>query len=147
MCIRDRDTQGQCTSGNIIYYAHMEAEAEIWSALGNYFKLIADGEQKLDVSRRVLTEGGSFEPEQCFAILAGENKPYITAIDLFDFLTQYFSPVLHRDNEVEVKEMECYRIIRAYDSTNTCHLLYLSLIHICRCRRYAVCRSRWSPYH
>eukprot|EP00826_Nyctotherus_ovalis_P033916 TRINITY_DN2771_c0_g2_i4.p1 TRINITY_DN2771_c0_g2~~TRINITY_DN2771_c0_g2_i4.p1 ORF type:complete len:220 (-),score=55.40 TRINITY_DN2771_c0_g2_i4:15-674(-) len=26
-------------------------------------------------------------------------------------------------------------------------LLYLSLIHICRCRRYAVCRSRWSPYH
>eukprot|EP00826_Nyctotherus_ovalis_P016519 TRINITY_DN14785_c0_g1_i11.p3 TRINITY_DN14785_c0_g1~~TRINITY_DN14785_c0_g1_i11.p3 ORF type:complete len:162 (-),score=37.08 TRINITY_DN14785_c0_g1_i11:16-501(-) len=26
-------------------------------------------------------------------------------------------------------------------------LLMLSLIHICRCRRYAVCRSRWSPYH
>ena len=25
--------------------------------------------------------------------------------------------------------------------------LYLSLIHIWRCRRYAVCRSRWSPYH
>eukprot|EP00826_Nyctotherus_ovalis_P002662 TRINITY_DN10537_c0_g1_i4.p1 TRINITY_DN10537_c0_g1~~TRINITY_DN10537_c0_g1_i4.p1 ORF type:complete len:112 (-),score=0.83 TRINITY_DN10537_c0_g1_i4:10-345(-) len=25
--------------------------------------------------------------------------------------------------------------------------LDLSLIHICRCRRYAVCRSRWSPYH
>eukprot|EP00826_Nyctotherus_ovalis_P013654 TRINITY_DN13726_c0_g1_i7.p1 TRINITY_DN13726_c0_g1~~TRINITY_DN13726_c0_g1_i7.p1 ORF type:complete len:172 (+),score=43.37 TRINITY_DN13726_c0_g1_i7:165-680(+) len=25
--------------------------------------------------------------------------------------------------------------------------LNLSLIHICRCRRYAVCRSRWSPYH
>eukprot|EP00826_Nyctotherus_ovalis_P056840 TRINITY_DN7753_c0_g2_i1.p1 TRINITY_DN7753_c0_g2~~TRINITY_DN7753_c0_g2_i1.p1 ORF type:complete len:260 (+),score=38.63 TRINITY_DN7753_c0_g2_i1:444-1223(+) len=24
-------------------------------------------------------------------------------------------------------------------------ILYLSLIHICRCRRYAVCRSRWSP--
>eukprot|EP00826_Nyctotherus_ovalis_P021666 TRINITY_DN17035_c0_g3_i3.p2 TRINITY_DN17035_c0_g3~~TRINITY_DN17035_c0_g3_i3.p2 ORF type:complete len:130 (-),score=19.36 TRINITY_DN17035_c0_g3_i3:13-402(-) len=30
-------------------------------------------------------------------------------------------------------------------STST-HLV-LSLIHICRCRRYAVCRSRWSPYH
>ena len=25
--------------------------------------------------------------------------------------------------------------------------MYLSLIHIWRCRRYAVCRSRWSPYH
>ena len=23
----------------------------------------------------------------------------------------------------------------------------LSLIHNLRCRRYAVCRSRWSPYH
>eukprot|EP00826_Nyctotherus_ovalis_P004286 TRINITY_DN10916_c0_g1_i20.p1 TRINITY_DN10916_c0_g1~~TRINITY_DN10916_c0_g1_i20.p1 ORF type:complete len:409 (+),score=165.54 TRINITY_DN10916_c0_g1_i20:73-1299(+) len=28
-----------------------------------------------------------------------------------------------------------------------CLYLFLSLIHICRCRRYAVCRSRWSPYH
>ena len=26
-------------------------------------------------------------------------------------------------------------------------VLGLSLIHIWRCRRYAVCRSRWSPYH
>ena len=26
-------------------------------------------------------------------------------------------------------------------------VLELSLIHIWRCRRYAVCRSRWSPYH
>eukprot|EP00826_Nyctotherus_ovalis_P056416 TRINITY_DN7609_c0_g1_i11.p1 TRINITY_DN7609_c0_g1~~TRINITY_DN7609_c0_g1_i11.p1 ORF type:complete len:152 (-),score=33.89 TRINITY_DN7609_c0_g1_i11:21-476(-) len=25
--------------------------------------------------------------------------------------------------------------------------LYLSLIHICRCRRLLTCRSRWSPYH
>eukprot|EP00826_Nyctotherus_ovalis_P002616 TRINITY_DN10527_c0_g1_i6.p1 TRINITY_DN10527_c0_g1~~TRINITY_DN10527_c0_g1_i6.p1 ORF type:complete len:106 (-),score=26.86 TRINITY_DN10527_c0_g1_i6:31-348(-) len=28
-----------------------------------------------------------------------------------------------------------------------CKCICLSLIHICRCRRYAVCRSRWSPYH
>ena len=26
-------------------------------------------------------------------------------------------------------------------------LYTLSLIHICRCRRYSLCRSRWSPYH
>eukprot|EP00826_Nyctotherus_ovalis_P062197 TRINITY_DN8957_c0_g1_i3.p1 TRINITY_DN8957_c0_g1~~TRINITY_DN8957_c0_g1_i3.p1 ORF type:complete len:103 (+),score=5.65 TRINITY_DN8957_c0_g1_i3:574-882(+) len=25
--------------------------------------------------------------------------------------------------------------------------LELSLIHICRCRRSTLCRSRWSPYH
>ena len=24
---------------------------------------------------------------------------------------------------------------------------WLSLIHICRCRRIESCRSRWSPYH
>eukprot|EP00826_Nyctotherus_ovalis_P060411 TRINITY_DN8473_c0_g2_i1.p1 TRINITY_DN8473_c0_g2~~TRINITY_DN8473_c0_g2_i1.p1 ORF type:complete len:138 (-),score=3.88 TRINITY_DN8473_c0_g2_i1:13-426(-) len=24
---------------------------------------------------------------------------------------------------------------------------FLSLIHICRCRRLLTCRSRWSPYH
>ena len=26
-------------------------------------------------------------------------------------------------------------------------MLELSLIHICRCRRSTLCRSRWSPYH
>ena len=29
----------------------------------------------------------------------------------------------------------------------TCTLMSLSLIHIWRCRRYSLCRSRWSPYH
>ena len=28
-----------------------------------------------------------------------------------------------------------------------CSVLYLSLIHIWRCRRSTLCRSRWSPYH
>eukprot|EP00826_Nyctotherus_ovalis_P008344 TRINITY_DN12157_c0_g1_i4.p1 TRINITY_DN12157_c0_g1~~TRINITY_DN12157_c0_g1_i4.p1 ORF type:complete len:406 (-),score=59.32 TRINITY_DN12157_c0_g1_i4:16-1233(-) len=33
------------------------------------------------------------------------------------------------------------------DHIKYCKEVKLSLIHICRCRRYAVCRSRWSPYH
>eukprot|EP00826_Nyctotherus_ovalis_P047022 TRINITY_DN5360_c0_g1_i12.p1 TRINITY_DN5360_c0_g1~~TRINITY_DN5360_c0_g1_i12.p1 ORF type:complete len:275 (-),score=50.35 TRINITY_DN5360_c0_g1_i12:16-795(-) len=33
------------------------------------------------------------------------------------------------------------------DKKNKTTVKNLSLIHICRCRRYAVCRSRWSPYH
>ena len=34
-----------------------------------------------------------------------------------------------------------------WDQSLTSSSLILSLIHIWRCRRYAVCRSRWSPYH
>ena len=30
---------------------------------------------------------------------------------------------------------------------NEISVLELSLIHIRRCRRYSLCRSRWSPYH
>ena len=32
------------------------------------------------------------------------------------------------------------------ESSNS-SILGLSLIHIWRCRRYSLCRSRWSPYH
>ena len=35
-----------------------------------------------------------------------------------------------------------------FDNTaDTKPLLHLSLIHIWRCRRSTLCRSRWSPYH
>ena len=33
------------------------------------------------------------------------------------------------------------------DANGGAHKIYLSLIHICRCRRLLTCRSRWSPYH
>eukprot|EP00826_Nyctotherus_ovalis_P063824 TRINITY_DN935_c0_g4_i3.p1 TRINITY_DN935_c0_g4~~TRINITY_DN935_c0_g4_i3.p1 ORF type:complete len:458 (-),score=183.87 TRINITY_DN935_c0_g4_i3:18-1391(-) len=42
------------------------------------------------------------------------------------------------------------KVIKGYSkfsATNKYMVYNLSLIHICRCRRYAVCRSRWSPYH
>ena len=32
-------------------------------------------------------------------------------------------------------------------NTNLYAVKKLSLIHIWRCRRYSLCRSRWSPYH
>eukprot|EP00826_Nyctotherus_ovalis_P000964 TRINITY_DN10094_c0_g1_i3.p1 TRINITY_DN10094_c0_g1~~TRINITY_DN10094_c0_g1_i3.p1 ORF type:complete len:165 (-),score=37.07 TRINITY_DN10094_c0_g1_i3:12-506(-) len=40
----------------------------------------------------------------------------------------------------------CVKSVAGGES-HTVALMDLSLIHICRCRRYAVCRSRWSPYH
>eukprot|EP00826_Nyctotherus_ovalis_P011270 TRINITY_DN12941_c0_g2_i4.p1 TRINITY_DN12941_c0_g2~~TRINITY_DN12941_c0_g2_i4.p1 ORF type:complete len:418 (+),score=119.20 TRINITY_DN12941_c0_g2_i4:636-1889(+) len=42
----------------------------------------------------------------------------------------------------------CKTVLSEITPDNICIIaLMLSLIHICRCRRYAVCRSRWSPYH
>eukprot|EP00826_Nyctotherus_ovalis_P024582 TRINITY_DN18994_c0_g1_i1.p1 TRINITY_DN18994_c0_g1~~TRINITY_DN18994_c0_g1_i1.p1 ORF type:complete len:153 (+),score=13.13 TRINITY_DN18994_c0_g1_i1:118-576(+) len=40
-----------------------------------------------------------------------------------------------------------YRTTYIEHALNLKEVYVLSLIHICRCRRYAVCRSRWSPYH
>eukprot|EP00826_Nyctotherus_ovalis_P032252 TRINITY_DN2600_c0_g8_i2.p1 TRINITY_DN2600_c0_g8~~TRINITY_DN2600_c0_g8_i2.p1 ORF type:complete len:112 (-),score=19.40 TRINITY_DN2600_c0_g8_i2:16-351(-) len=37
-------------------------------------------------------------------------------------------------------------VVLLWDCNGTA-VLYLSLIHICRCRRLLTCRSRWSPYH
>eukprot|EP00826_Nyctotherus_ovalis_P022920 TRINITY_DN17677_c0_g1_i4.p1 TRINITY_DN17677_c0_g1~~TRINITY_DN17677_c0_g1_i4.p1 ORF type:complete len:234 (-),score=31.17 TRINITY_DN17677_c0_g1_i4:20-721(-) len=39
------------------------------------------------------------------------------------------------------------RIKMEDETVEAADAMKLSLIHICRCRRYAVCRSRWSPYH
>ena len=38
-------------------------------------------------------------------------------------------------------------LVSAVQSTQKLCLVSLSLIHIWRCRRSTLCRSRWSPYH
>ena len=38
-------------------------------------------------------------------------------------------------------------IFREANQAKHIRVLKLSLIHIWRCRRYSLCRSRWSPYH
>ena len=39
------------------------------------------------------------------------------------------------------------QVINMYNCYNICRCIPLSLIHIWRCRRSTLCRSRWSPYH
>ena len=39
------------------------------------------------------------------------------------------------------------RLVYRRSNPNKETLIYLSLIHIWRCRRSTLCRSRWSPYH
>eukprot|EP00826_Nyctotherus_ovalis_P036938 TRINITY_DN3323_c0_g1_i7.p1 TRINITY_DN3323_c0_g1~~TRINITY_DN3323_c0_g1_i7.p1 ORF type:complete len:208 (-),score=43.95 TRINITY_DN3323_c0_g1_i7:17-604(-) len=66
--------------------------------------------------------------------------------------------MLHRDDEDYVYNSAVKRektpVKTIFEATkqlsqfySICSVSNLSLIHICRCRRYAVCRSRWSPYH
>eukprot|EP00826_Nyctotherus_ovalis_P063028 TRINITY_DN9205_c0_g1_i14.p1 TRINITY_DN9205_c0_g1~~TRINITY_DN9205_c0_g1_i14.p1 ORF type:complete len:538 (-),score=123.38 TRINITY_DN9205_c0_g1_i14:15-1628(-) len=62
-------------------------------------------------------------------------------------------PVTHQGEREEIRMSQIKEIdgIKKYLARKevACNAttLQLSLIHICRCRRYAVCRSRWSPYH
>eukprot|EP00826_Nyctotherus_ovalis_P047820 TRINITY_DN5560_c0_g1_i1.p1 TRINITY_DN5560_c0_g1~~TRINITY_DN5560_c0_g1_i1.p1 ORF type:complete len:247 (-),score=39.77 TRINITY_DN5560_c0_g1_i1:20-760(-) len=59
-------------------------------------------------------------------------------------ISPVIAPMVSLQNIGDLLEVAGYRII----TTDLIRLAYeLSLIHICRCRRYAVCRSRWSPYH
>ena len=52
-------------------------------------------------------------------------------------------------NEIRFKTVQCYLIYTIIQLTCSCTSSYdqLSLIHIWRCRRSTLCRSRWSPYH
>ena len=51
------------------------------------------------------------------------------------------------DTEVSKDEAEKLKVKISNDGVDILIKEYLSLIHICRCRRYYLCRSRWSPYH
>eukprot|EP00826_Nyctotherus_ovalis_P033055 TRINITY_DN26661_c0_g2_i1.p1 TRINITY_DN26661_c0_g2~~TRINITY_DN26661_c0_g2_i1.p1 ORF type:complete len:100 (-),score=11.20 TRINITY_DN26661_c0_g2_i1:9-308(-) len=59
---------------------------------------------------------------------------------------------IHLNSDYGVKEKILIEILKSKQTVKKLIVsipctLRLSLIHICRCRRYAVCRSRWSPYH
>eukprot|EP00826_Nyctotherus_ovalis_P030304 TRINITY_DN2413_c0_g1_i7.p1 TRINITY_DN2413_c0_g1~~TRINITY_DN2413_c0_g1_i7.p1 ORF type:complete len:313 (-),score=95.70 TRINITY_DN2413_c0_g1_i7:19-957(-) len=52
------------------------------------------------------------------------------------------------ENEANTQKSEItLEDLKEKNKKNKLKIEELSLIHICRCRRYAVCRSRWSPYH
>eukprot|EP00826_Nyctotherus_ovalis_P004727 TRINITY_DN11044_c0_g1_i2.p1 TRINITY_DN11044_c0_g1~~TRINITY_DN11044_c0_g1_i2.p1 ORF type:complete len:125 (-),score=42.94 TRINITY_DN11044_c0_g1_i2:10-384(-) len=99
---------------------------------------------------------GVIRPEQLYELLDKTRFP-ISKTEFKDFLLKIdpigrnaitFDQLL---DGVKIKagntslRQELINAFRVFDSKNTGYVL--SLIHICRCRRYAVCRSRWSPYH
>eukprot|EP00826_Nyctotherus_ovalis_P051422 TRINITY_DN6424_c0_g3_i5.p1 TRINITY_DN6424_c0_g3~~TRINITY_DN6424_c0_g3_i5.p1 ORF type:complete len:277 (-),score=39.35 TRINITY_DN6424_c0_g3_i5:13-843(-) len=95
------------------------------------------------------------------------RKGKLTEKDAFFFFTQTCSAIhfLHRQNlmhrdikpenllltskgELKLCDFGCCVRFDERKRTEFCGTVeYLSLIHICRCRRIERCRSRWSPYH
>eukprot|EP00826_Nyctotherus_ovalis_P043697 TRINITY_DN4634_c0_g1_i1.p1 TRINITY_DN4634_c0_g1~~TRINITY_DN4634_c0_g1_i1.p1 ORF type:complete len:103 (-),score=15.65 TRINITY_DN4634_c0_g1_i1:13-321(-) len=69
-------------------------------------------------------------------ILQGFKFQHIGAVNMIHVYESYFF----------MKAASCFNL---HIARPLCidYAIDLSLIHICRCRRYAVCRSRWSPYH
>eukprot|EP00826_Nyctotherus_ovalis_P037617 TRINITY_DN3442_c0_g2_i9.p1 TRINITY_DN3442_c0_g2~~TRINITY_DN3442_c0_g2_i9.p1 ORF type:complete len:284 (+),score=12.12 TRINITY_DN3442_c0_g2_i9:113-964(+) len=55
--------------------------------------------------------------------------------------------LVRNDQYNRKNHMHSQSLHRVFNKKKVVILQKLSLIHICRCRRYAVCRSRWSPYH
>eukprot|EP00826_Nyctotherus_ovalis_P040205 TRINITY_DN3932_c0_g1_i1.p1 TRINITY_DN3932_c0_g1~~TRINITY_DN3932_c0_g1_i1.p1 ORF type:complete len:179 (+),score=26.06 TRINITY_DN3932_c0_g1_i1:99-635(+) len=82
--------------------------------------------------------------EQLLQPLPAEAKHY-------EFIYQAISSRLPKDliKDSSHTFMVCARLLYLFVKTQASYKgrEVLSLIHICRCRRYAVCRSRWSPYH
>eukprot|EP00826_Nyctotherus_ovalis_P044275 TRINITY_DN4771_c0_g1_i2.p1 TRINITY_DN4771_c0_g1~~TRINITY_DN4771_c0_g1_i2.p1 ORF type:complete len:109 (+),score=22.02 TRINITY_DN4771_c0_g1_i2:47-373(+) len=71
--------------------------------------------------------------------LGSTESPYRTYYTYEEFMCDKLSEYLDELQFFRKKVNEAEKsIIKSF---------HLSLIHICRCRRYAVCRSRWSPYH
>ena len=66
------------------------------------------------------------------------------------FLTFSLTDILPNPNHTHTKKVVLYKMLeRKFRRKIYYYSIYynLSLIHIWRCRRSTLCRSRWSPYH
>eukprot|EP00826_Nyctotherus_ovalis_P027790 TRINITY_DN21751_c0_g1_i4.p1 TRINITY_DN21751_c0_g1~~TRINITY_DN21751_c0_g1_i4.p1 ORF type:complete len:103 (+),score=29.15 TRINITY_DN21751_c0_g1_i4:84-392(+) len=78
--------------------------------------------------------------EQVRRMYLGEIRSDITFIDSIDKQ----SAILIIDPNSCRLTSRTDSLVTSFDTLSN-NSVRLSLIHICRCRRYAVCRSRWSP--
>eukprot|EP00826_Nyctotherus_ovalis_P052243 TRINITY_DN65_c0_g2_i1.p1 TRINITY_DN65_c0_g2~~TRINITY_DN65_c0_g2_i1.p1 ORF type:complete len:330 (-),score=63.15 TRINITY_DN65_c0_g2_i1:16-1005(-) len=88
------------------------------------------------------------------------DSEHALEINGYDFIWSNCENTAPQDEDCTKKDVELLPLDAALtdtergESTNEksnsiilTHVLCLSLIHICRCRRIERCRSRWSPYH
>eukprot|EP00826_Nyctotherus_ovalis_P028508 TRINITY_DN22519_c0_g1_i1.p1 TRINITY_DN22519_c0_g1~~TRINITY_DN22519_c0_g1_i1.p1 ORF type:complete len:152 (-),score=14.72 TRINITY_DN22519_c0_g1_i1:9-464(-) len=151
MCIRDR----KCSE-------HQLGDKEVWRPSAKKCMKVARtfGKKKFAVVKiGAGSPGYSLRYISLYYALKGlKLLPTKAAQSLNEKMLESLSKVL-RDHcehlQTRINSKSCYDITGVEIVLNevlvslNClkHLLHLSLIHICRCRRYAVCRSRWSPYH
>eukprot|EP00826_Nyctotherus_ovalis_P059935 TRINITY_DN837_c0_g1_i1.p1 TRINITY_DN837_c0_g1~~TRINITY_DN837_c0_g1_i1.p1 ORF type:complete len:138 (+),score=25.83 TRINITY_DN837_c0_g1_i1:72-485(+) len=137
MCIRDRykNSWGYILgNGSIIHTSPPVPYGESFGLDDNVLIEYKDG--VISFYKNGHTPGPAFK---------GIKGPFYLAVALSD--------TSHSVEIIEVTEL-IHCSCSYYSHTLHCSIhntfigvLGLSLIHICRCRRYAVCRSRWSPYH
>ena len=100
----------------------MDPNTSIEIELIKYFKIMYDGEKKLDISRKVLCENEEYSPEYCFALIDTEGNNFISEIDICNFLND--QEQIDYNDKTNTTNVECYKLIRTYDSTDESHLLY-----------------------
>eukprot|EP00826_Nyctotherus_ovalis_P046273 TRINITY_DN5207_c0_g2_i2.p1 TRINITY_DN5207_c0_g2~~TRINITY_DN5207_c0_g2_i2.p1 ORF type:complete len:203 (+),score=52.12 TRINITY_DN5207_c0_g2_i2:67-675(+) len=114
-------------------------------------KRIAEFEQILRLLEAELKLSASVEGEQYEKKVVQMEAQVFKAVQNNVSLCSFLNDLLSAIKKLALRKFAC-------KSNSTIHpssqftleyflgVLGLSLIHICRCRRYAVCRSRWSPY-
>eukprot|EP00826_Nyctotherus_ovalis_P013359 TRINITY_DN13601_c0_g1_i13.p1 TRINITY_DN13601_c0_g1~~TRINITY_DN13601_c0_g1_i13.p1 ORF type:complete len:251 (+),score=65.91 TRINITY_DN13601_c0_g1_i13:382-1134(+) len=85
--------------------------------------------------------------KEFFCASAGNNPSYAERVKELLKPMDKFLYYLKADDNTLIGEYKKIGTQNEVGKELITRILYLSLIHICRCRRYAVCRSRWSPYH
>eukprot|EP00826_Nyctotherus_ovalis_P022774 TRINITY_DN17591_c0_g1_i6.p1 TRINITY_DN17591_c0_g1~~TRINITY_DN17591_c0_g1_i6.p1 ORF type:complete len:205 (-),score=32.39 TRINITY_DN17591_c0_g1_i6:14-628(-) len=103
-----------------------------------------------EIAPRLHRSGLRASLTDAFQVFDKENTRYISTSELLIILSNLL-------DDLKLAPMQIAMLIKVADVGGDGQVNYvefaemivqtLSLIHICRCRRYAVCRSRWSPYH
>eukprot|EP00826_Nyctotherus_ovalis_P015517 TRINITY_DN14423_c0_g3_i1.p1 TRINITY_DN14423_c0_g3~~TRINITY_DN14423_c0_g3_i1.p1 ORF type:complete len:249 (+),score=63.16 TRINITY_DN14423_c0_g3_i1:107-853(+) len=157
MCVRNREELEEAVKEKEVAsegYLKKTKSCNLTNGIRSTLKVIQDMEDervkskvnKYEVEINKLLE----ENQQLKKRLEDCNHPYTTsivrrALKLHNYIAEKCNSPLITDNDGPWEIVDSFtKQARTYIRMTEKNL---SLIHICRCRRYAVCRSRWSPYH
>ena len=88
------------------------------------FMNLANFERQVEINRQVINQNEDFDPYQTFCYLDKENKNYIDAINIIDFLNK---------NQVYTNQEEINFIILFYDENKDCNLNFPEFLNFILC--------------